>query len=251
MQMNGMEVEVAGEGPPLVLVHGLGGTGNVWQPHMAALSRRFKVYRPDLRGSGRSSLPASVSVASLVADLMAILEHEHIERASFAGHSFGALVLQHLAALHPTRVAKLVLVGPVKAPADAGRKGARDRAATVRAEGMVAVADTIAGFATSPTTRESKPAVMALVREFLMRQNVEGYARTCEALAAAEDPDLSHIACPTLIIAGADDAVAPLAVANRLQGEIAASVVEVIEQCGHWTSIEQPERVTAALDRFL
>jgi pimeloyl-ACP methyl ester carboxylesterase len=245
-----MQVEKSGEGPALVLVHGLGGTGNVWQPQVATLSKRFTVYRPDLAGAGRSSVPASVSVESFVADLIGLLDAEKIERASFAGHSFATLVLQHLAASHPARVDKLLLLSAVRAPADANRQGPRDRAAKVRSEGMLAVADTIANFATAPSTRAGKPAVMTLVREFLTRQDAQGYALTCEALAAAHDADFSRIQCPTLFVTGADDAVGPPAMVEKLAAGLPNARVEIVPDCGHWASIEQPEQVTVALDRF-
>jgi 3-oxoadipate enol-lactonase len=251
MMMNGMQVEVAGEGPPVVMVHGLGGTGNVWQPQTPSLSKRFTVYRPDMPGAGRSPVPASATVDGFVASLIGLLDEKKIEQAHFVAHSFGALVLQHLAAAHPDRVGKLVLVGAVRAPADANRQGPRDRAAKVRSEGMVAVADAIAGFATSPLTRSSKPAVMALVREFLMRQDPQGYALTCEALAGAVDADFSRIRCQTLLITGEDDAVGPPAMVQKLAAELTNATVEVLAACGHWSPIEQPERVTALIERFL
>jgi 3-oxoadipate enol-lactonase len=249
--MAGMTVEKAGEGPAVVMVHGLGATGNAWQPQVAALSRRFTLYRPDLPGQGRSPLEAGVSVASIVTGLVRLLDENKIDKARFVGHSFGTLVLQHLAAAHPQRVEKLVLVGAVRAPAEANRQGPRDRANKVRAEGMASIADAVANFATAPATREHKPAVIALVREFLMRQDPEGYARTCEALASATDANLSAISAPTLFITGADDAVGPPAMVQKLAAEFRNGRFEQLAECGHWPTIEQPERVTALLDQFL
>jgi 3-oxoadipate enol-lactonase len=251
MLIKGMEVEVAGEGPAVILVHGLGGSSNVWQPQIGALAQGRKVYRPDLVGSGRSLARSAISVDGLVGDLIALLDQEKIREAAFVGHSFGSLILQHLAASHPQRVSKLALIGPIRAPAEAGRKGARDRAAKVRAEGMAPLADVILGVAIAPRTREHKPAVVALVREFLMRQNPEGYARTCEALADAVDADLSRIKAATLLVTGADDVISAPATAEMLQRDIGGASVEILPECGHWTPIEQPEAVTALLKKFL
>ena len=251
MKINGMQVEVAGEGPAVVLVHGLGGTSNVWQPQVSTLAQRFKVYRPDLVGSGRSPAQSAVSVTGFVADLIALLDQEKISEAAFVGHSFGSLILQHLAVTHPKRVSKLSLVGPVRAPAEAGRKGTRDRAARVRAEGMAWLGDTLINVAVSAATRERKPAVVALVREFIMRQVPEDYARSCEALASATDAEVSRISCPTLLITGTEDVVAPPAAAEKLRAEIPGSRLEVLTECGHWTPIEQPDAVTTLLAKFL
>ncbi len=245
-----MRVEISGEGPPLLLVHGLGGTSNFWQPIVGPLSRRFTVYRPDLRGSGRSPSAERATVAGFVSDLVQILDERGIERADIAGHSFGSLVAQHLASAHPERLAQLALVGPVKAPSEAGRAGARDRAAKVRREGMAAVADSIVSAATAAVTRERSPVAAAFVRELLLRQDPEGYARTCEALAGATDPELHRISAPTLLVTGAQDAVGTPAIAERLGREIANAKVTIIEDCGHWTVIEAPDATLRALDDF-
>src|SRR3546814_50892 len=109
---------------------------------------------------------------------------------------------QHPAAAYPQRVDKLALVGPVRAPAEQGRQGSRARAATVRAEGMLAVADTIVGAALCPATLRAKPVTVAFVRELLLRQPARGYAATCEALADACDPDYSRIEAPVLLLTG-------------------------------------------------
>ena len=253
MRINEMEVEKTGSGPALVLVHGLGGTSNFWFPQLAELNRRFTVYRPDLRGSGRSLLNGGgkLSVDALVDDLVGLLDAEGLESAAFVGHSFGSLVVQHLAAKHPRRVTRLALVGPIRAPADANRQGPRDRAAKVRAEGMIAVADAIVGAALSSATREHKPIATSFVRELLLRQDPQGYAATCEALADARDADYASIVAPTLLVTGKDDGVGSPATAEMLKSQIRGAEVVLLEDCGHWTAIEQPERVTEALSAFL
>jgi 3-oxoadipate enol-lactonase len=255
--INAMEVEKTGSGPALVLVHGLGGTGNFWFPQLAALSAAFTVYRPDMRGSGRSPLNGGshaggkLSIDGIVADLIGLLDHEKIERAAFAGHSFGSLVVQHLAAKHPDRVTRVALVGPVRAPADANRQGPRDRAVKVRAEGMIAVADAILAAALAPATRANKPVAVSFVRELLLRQDPQGYAATCEALADAVEVDYAAIVAPTLLLTGKDDGVGSPATAQALKDLIADARLTVLDECGHWTAIEQPERVGEALTDFL
>jgi 3-oxoadipate enol-lactonase len=260
--INAMEVEKTGSGPALVLVHGLGGTGNFWFPQLTALSATFTVYRPDTRGSGRSPLNGrngggndngngKLTIDQIVADLIGLLDHEKIERAAFVGHSFGSLVVQHLAAKHPDRVTHVALVGPVRAPADANRQGPRDRAAKVRAEGMIAVADVIVAAALSPATRANKPVAVSFVRELLLRQDPAGYAATCEALADAVEVDYAAIVAPTLLLTGKDDGVGSPATAQALKDLIADARLTVLDDCGHWTAIEQPERVGEALTQFL
>src|SRR5262249_59391130 len=98
--------------------------------------------------------------------------------------------------------------GPLPARPDAARQGLRARARKARSAGMADIADAVVQAATSADTKRNQPVAVACIREMLMRQDAEGYARTCEALAAAEAADAARIACPTLLVAGDEDAVA-------------------------------------------
>jgi hypothetical protein len=135
-----------------------------------------------------------------------------VERAHFVGHSLGTIVCLHLAVLHPRLVRSLALFGPLLAPPDAARPNIAARGVKARSEGvagMQAIAEAIVQAATSSDTKAHKPVTVALVRESLMRQDPEGYARSCEALAAARPVDPALIKAPTLLVTGEDDAVAP------------------------------------------
>ncbi len=190
MKVNGRElaVEVDGQGPAVLLVHGLGGTSNFYQVQTDALAERFRVIRVDSAGAGRSPVADGISIESHAEDLAAVLDELGVERAAVVGHSMGTLVVRALAARHPDRVSALALLGAVREPAEAGRQAQRDRAATLRDKGTVAVAPAVVANALSETTRRDRPEVAAFVRELIMRQDPEGYARNCEALAAATDP---------------------------------------------------------------
>src|SRR3546814_18687382 len=100
----------------------------------------------------------------------------------------GTIVAQHLAVNHPSRVGSLALFGPLLAPPEAAREPTRKRAQLSRtgATGMQEIADAIAQGATSKQTKDERPAVIALVRESILRQPADGYALNCEALAKAQ-----------------------------------------------------------------
>jgi 3-oxoadipate enol-lactonase len=245
-----MAVEIDGAGDALVLLHGLGGTSNVWSPQMPTLAPRFRTVRPDLPGSGRSPVPESVSIQSLVDAIARMCGELGIARAHFAGHSMGTVVCQHLAVQHPTLVQSLALLGPVSALPDAARQGMRDRAAKVRAEGMAEVAAALVQGATSSDTRSNQPVAAAFVRELLMRQVPEGYAKLCEALAAAEPADLARIGCRTLLLTGDEDQVAPPSNVRAMAGMMQGARVVVFSRCGHWTPIERATEVNAELREF-
>ena len=246
-----LSIEKQGQGEAVVLVHGLGSTANVWEPQVRALSDRFTLVRYDLEGAGRSAYAGSLSIDGWVDDLTAILDLHGFTKARLVGHSLGTLILQHFAVKHPQRVEKLVFIGVNRAPPDARRQAIRERVAKVRTEGIDAIVEAVVKGGLSPHTAEQKPEVVAFVRELLTRQPVEGDARSCEAMAAAIAADVGAVRAPVLLIAGADDAISPVANSEGLAADLADARVHVIEQCGHWHPIEQPAAVSRSLREFL
>ncbi len=85
----------------------------------------------------------------------------------------------------------------------------------------------------------------------MTRQPDEGYARCCEAMAAAVAADAGAIVAPVLLLAGRDDAVSPVANSEGLAADLKHAQLRILEQCGHWHPIEQPAAVSHALREFL
>ena len=255
-----MLVEVDGEGDVVVCVHGLGGTTNTWTPLLPALARQ-QVVRVEMPGSGRShkayaladSAPqkGQLSIAVLVDAVLRACDALGIERAHFAGHSLGTIVCQHLAAREPRRVKSLSLFGALAAPPDAARAALKARAQLARSEGMYPIAEAIVKNALSNSTRETLPVAVAFVRESLLAQDAEGYARTCEALAAAEAAPVEAIRCPVLMVSGDEDVVAPAQGARALASRLTEARVEVLPRCGHWMPVERPAECQRLLREFL
>lgn len=249
--MSALALEVAGDGPPVLMAHGLGGSSNTFQPLMGMLGA-YAVLRPDLPGSARSPAPAGqLSVAAMAQALLGMLDARGIGRAHLVGHSLGTMVCQHLAATAPGRVGAMVLFGALTEPAEAAGEGLRARAASVRAGRLAEVADQIAARTLSPATHRTAPAAIAFVRESVMRQPPEGYARSCEALAEAEAADWARIDAPTLLVTGADDPVAPVGMARILAERVRGARLEVLAGCGHWTPIEAPGPCARLTAEFL
>ena len=249
-------VEEEGEGPVVVCVHGLGGSGNTFTPLMPALAR-YRVIRADLPGSGRSQrAEGELSIARYVEALLRVCERLGVSRAHWIGHSMGTIVCQHIAADHPKCVASMALFGPLIAPPDAARAAMKARAAKARegAAGMQEITQALVQAAISADTRQRLPVAVAYVRESLMRQDGEAYARSCEALAGAPAAQVERIEAPVLLVTGDEDGVAPpqavRAMADRLHRAADKRVV-VLPRCGHWTPIERPEECQRELRDFL
>jgi pimeloyl-ACP methyl ester carboxylesterase len=251
VRLGAMVADVSGEGFPVVMLHGLGGTSNTFQPQLPVLSG-YRVIRPDLPGAGRSPLPHDrISIASLANAVIAAARLLGVERAHFIGHSMGTLICQRIATEAPHMVASLVLFGALLEPPDAARAGLKNRAALARAEGMAPIADQIIEGSLSASTKATQPAVIAFVRESVMRQDPEGYARHCEALAVAEAADHRLIAAPTVLITGDADSVAPASMAQTLADRIGGARLSLLDRCGHWSTLEKTADCNAKLGGFL
>jgi pimeloyl-ACP methyl ester carboxylesterase len=249
-------VEDEGEGPVVVCVHGLGGSSNTYTPLMPALARH-RVVRIDLPGSGRSQrAEGPLTIERYVATVLSVCERLGITRAHWVGHSMGTIVCQHIAAAHPQCVASLALFGPLIAPPDAARTAMKARADKARggAVGMHEITQALLQGAISADTRQRLPVAVAFVRESLMRQEGEAYARSCEALAGAQPAAVENIEAAVLLVTGDEDGVAPpqavRAMADRLHRAASKRVV-VLPKCGHWTPVERPDECQRELREFL
>jgi 3-oxoadipate enol-lactonase len=252
-----LAVEDDGEGDAVVCLHGLGGTSNTWSPLLPAL-QGWRVLRPDLPGSGRSDAGGdALTIERLAEAVVELCARLGISRAHVLGHSMGTIVAQHLAVAQPRLVRSLALFGPLIAPPDTARANLRARAEKARSEGvrgMHEIAEALLQASVSADTRQRLPLAAALVRESLMRQDPQGYARNCEALAAATPAAVERIEAPVLLVTGDEDAVAPPQAVRNLAERLgrAASVRTVIlNRCGHWTPVERHEDCARELRQFL
>jgi 3-oxoadipate enol-lactonase len=243
--------DVAGEGFPVVMLHGLGGTSNMFQPQMRALAD-FRVIRLDLPGAGRSPRPVERLTMQTIADaVLDVLGSLGVNSAHFIGHSMGTIICQALAADRPELVASLVLLGALAEPNDATREALLNRARLARSGAMVEIADQIIDQALSTHTRDNAPVAVAFVRESITRQDPEAYAQNCETLSKAQAVDAHRISAPTYLITGDADAVNPPSVAQALSDKIKGAVCSVIDRCGHWATIENPQASGQRMVEFL
>ena len=194
-----------------------------------------------------------LSIDRLVGFVLRACDEFGAERVHVAGHSLGAIVALHLAANHPARVRSLALFGPLLCPPDQARPNIRARAQRARAEGvagMQEIADALSAVTVSRSSREQRGAALAAMRESVMRQDPDGYARLCDALADAQPAAVDAIACPTLLVTGDEDIIAPPQAVRTIAERIKGSVVRVLPRCGHWTPFERPEECIDALTGF-
>ncbi len=245
--------EITGDGLPLVFVHGLGGTGNLWHAQRAGLSKFFKVITLDLPGSGRSDKSQRhYTMEKWVDQIAGLVDTLKMDKIVLIGHSMTTVLAQKFAAKHGGRIHALVLCGPITELGPAGKEAFTKRAEIVQKEGMIAVADQVIQGALTPATREANPALTGLVREMLLANEPACYAGHCLALLnGSAKADQANIKCPTLVLDGDQDGVTPLANARAILAAVAGARLRIIPTTAHLTMLERPEAFNAALIEFL
>ena len=257
-----------GEGPVLVLVHGIAGSSGTWARVMPSLAERHTVIAPDLLGHGESAKPRGDyslgAYASGIRDLLAVLGHE---RATVVGHSLGGGIAMQLAYQFPERCERLVLVGSGGLGREVGTL-----LKVLSAPGMEFVLPLVL----TRGLHDAAASVGRLVGRSGVRANSllqevwDSYTRLTDARAqrafvhtirAVIDPSGQRVSArdrlylaadvPTLIVWGARDRVIPVAHAAVAHELIPGSRLEILEDCGHFVPLERPERFVAMLEDFL
>jgi 3-oxoadipate enol-lactonase/4-carboxymuconolactone decarboxylase len=237
------------DGAPVVMFsNSLGTTLEMWDDQAVALGDRYRVLRFDTRGHGRSPVPPGpYTVDELADDALELLDHLGIERVLFCGLSLGGAIGMTIAARAPERIERLVLAATALefGPAEQWH----ERAATVRSDGMDAIAP-------AAIERWFTPDAPADVREkfdaMLRSSDPDGYAASCEALAALDlRGRLGGVRVPTLTVAGVDDPVTPPGKLAAITAEIPGARSVVIEGARHIVNAEQADRFTLVLSAFL
>lgn len=248
---NTIHYRSAGEGPPVVFVHGLGGSSNVWHGVIEAAKQHHHCVALDLRGHGRSQGRGKFSIEGWAKDVQKLIHHLELPAVTLVGHSMGTLIAQQLASSSPDTVDQLVLVGGISYFQPPTADAYRERAELVEREGMDVLADAWLQGAVSPQSHATASGMVGLLREMFLRNEPQNYAKSCRALADAPKIRRDELGQPTLIVTGAHDRSTPLAMAQELTASIPVSRVKVLPDVGHWSPVEDPGAVAAALLEFL
>lgn len=236
--------------PALVFSNSLGTNYGMWQQQFNYFKQRFYVICYDTRGHGSSSTPSGpYSLQQLGEDVIRLLDHLKIEKASFCGISMGGITGQWLAIHYPERFSHVVIANTA---AKIGQEQAwLDRAQLVRKQGLGPIATTAASRWFTDPFIQSHPAIVNNLCNDLSAGSADGYANCCEALAKADVRDqLKDIHLPVLIIAGTQDPVTTVADGQFMQQQIAdAQLVQI--NASHISNIEQVDAFNTALDDFL
>ncbi len=247
MSLDGVTLSIlaGGTGDPVIYVHGVVTTSNIFRKYLTAYSPAFRGIAVDLRGYGDSDkTPIGSNIEQFVSDLIHLADRLGIDKPVWVGVSMGGMILQRLALNHPDRVRALVLVSTT----DGAMILDRDLQTIGAPRDYREVSTHIIGESFPPGTPPSlyQPLLdkiptwnASVLREALTsmsRFNVHG--------------QLSRITAPTLVVVGAKDDVATPAIAKGIQAQIrGAQLVEF--NTGHFMMAEDPERFRTVLGTFL
>lgn len=250
VDVNGVELhyDIVGDGPPLLLLAGLGMHGGGWQPVVPALAARRRLILIDNRGCGRSvTPPGPYTVAQMAEEAVGVLDHIGLGSLDVLGHSMGGFMAMHIAATYPTRVRRLVLYGTAN---DCSVRGAIGLDSVERLWTrfpqieLGLLSRMLMPWLWAPQTLEDPDSVEALVALAVSNpwpQSRDGYRGQLRAVVDFRAASLlSRIVAPTLLLVGRHDVVTPVERAQELADALPTTRL-MIGDGGHNMHSEVPE----------
>jgi 3-oxoadipate enol-lactonase len=247
--------EVRGRGPFLVLLHPYPTNHRFWEPVATALEEDFCLVIPDLRGHGASTVGSgAASMGKHSGDLLRLCDAVDIKKAIFFGVSIGGYILFEFWRRHHERIQALILCD-TRAQADTAESRASrlEIADEVEAKGPDNYLDSMLPKLLGESTRHNRPDLVAQARGMMAQMRVAGIAATLRGMAARPDSvaTLSTISVPTLVMAGQEDALTPVADAELMRSGIAGSQMAIIPAAGHYAPFEKPKETLQPVREFL
>lgn len=257
-----LNVDVAGAGPPLVLLHGFTGSARAWGDFGELLARSFTTIAVDIVGHGASDAPAALDhyqMPRAVADIVNAVRLAGYRRAHWLGYSMGGRTALHVAAAYPDAVARLVLIGAspgIDDPHERATRIASDEALAnrIQREGIEPFVDYWEHIPLFATQRRLPTEVRARIRDGRLACSPQGLANSLRGMGAgAQDPlhaRLRDLTMPALVIAGSDDAKY-VDVGRKLAQAMHCAQFLSIPGVGHAAHIEAPGACADAVVPFL
>jgi pimeloyl-ACP methyl ester carboxylesterase len=236
-----------GDGRPIVWIHGFPHASAIFQPQVAIPGVRH--IRADLPGFGASAPPsAAVSMADYSREIIAVLDHLHIEKAIAAGISTGGYILMQMLRDAPQRIEGVILIDTrERADSDQAREDRFKTIAEIEKNGVAPVVDAMLPKMILNEARR-KP-----FREIMMTATPAGMIAALRAMSSRPDSTstLRALKAPALVIAGDHDPITSVDDARRMAALIKGSKRVVIENAAHASNFDQPDAFNRAVTEFL
>lgn len=226
---------------PLLLIPGLNCTAALFAPQRAALGNEREILVADI---GRDDTIAGFARRAL---------DDAPDRFALAGLSMGGYVCLEILRQAPGRVTRLALLDTSAQPDSEEATQRRMRLIRIAEGGRFEDVHPLLWDRLVPRRRRDDAGLEAIVKQMMADTGADAFVRQQRAIIGRMDsrPSLSAIAVPTLVLVGDEDAITPQAFAHELADGIAGAILEVVEDCGHLSTLERPEVVNDALGRWL
>ncbi len=252
-----LNVEVSGNGEPVIFVHGIGADLTLWKEVVPHFLKKHKVICYDLRGSGLSDFTTNppLSIELWAKDLKELMERLDVKSASLVGWSLGGIISIQFCLEWPEMTNSLVLVGSTTKLQPSARELFEKRAQLAESKGMKALVDEtfyLTREAFAPSVRTNHPEKVDIFRKLLEGNDKNAYAAESRALIKTDlTPKLKEIKKPALLLVGQYDSRTPLADSELMCTMMPNSFMKIMPDCGHFYPLEQPEMFSREVLRFL
>lgn len=245
-----------GQGPPVVLIHGLAGDHSAWQAQVEALRDNYRVIAFDNRGAGASTqIDEPLSTADLADDTLQLMDYLGVEGAHVVGRSMGGAVAQHMALKAPQRVLSLALCASFARLDPLGRRVLSNMREAL--EWRMSWADharhSVQNFVSAGFFNQY-PERVAKIEQLIGGETrlPACYIRQNAACQSHDTlPDLPRIRQPVLIMAGDSDPICSLTATAMLSDGLPDARTEIFKDASHFFLMEQPDRFMQLLDAWL
>jgi pimeloyl-ACP methyl ester carboxylesterase len=261
---------IAGSGPGILLIHGIGDNSSTWDTVQTNLAQRFTVIAPDLLGHGKSDKPrADYSVAAYANGMRDLLSVLDVDRVTLVGHSLGGGVTMQFAYQYPQLVDRIVLVGTGGVTKDvhfllrlASLPMGSEAMAFLRLPGAVPtlqVAGRVIGAALGSTSfGRDLPDALRVLAELPEPTASAAFSRTLRAVVDWRGQVVTMLdrcylteSVPVQLIWGAQDSVIPVSHARMAHAAMPGSRLEIFDRSGHFPFHDDPHRFVEVLERFI
>lgn len=248
-----LAVDVQGDGPPILFIHGFPLDRTVWRPVMNKLTGWRRI-APDLRGMGLSGLSDRYSMADYADDLAALLHTLNAEPAVICGLSMGGYIAFELLRRHRKRASALILCNTrSEADGEEGRRKRDEMIQLLQRDGPAALAEAMIPKLLAPSSLKALPDVVGYLRATIARSPSAGLVGALRAMRDRPDstPLLAEIDLPTLVIAGREDQLIAPEASQRMAEAIPGAQFVLIPDAGHLAPLEQPVATSKVIAEFL
>ena len=257
LDKNGGAYELYGDpaAPVVALIHGLGLNRRMWDAHIPALKKNYRVLVYDLFGHGDSIAPITpLSLSVFARQLKNLLDETNINKCAIVGFSLGGMICRRFAMDFPQRTLALAIFNSPHERSHEMQQLAEERAARTVSCGIAATIDETLTRWFTETYRHTQRDNIANIRRQLLANNINVYAQSRQVLANGvlelirPQPPITR---PTLIITCENDSGSAPSMAHAIAAEIAHSQTLIIPHLRHMGLIEEPQKFTQPLLKFL